>query len=129
MPRLPPGAPGGGMTGVLFDPTLGGACAMSGSTPRGGRMTPPERSSLSLSGSVELPLVARSSGTVCDDDGPVPWSLVGSGAAEAAADPVSNRARPATKTDWRILGIVIASSLPTESGAAAFLGLLLAEAW
>src|SRR5262249_53133176 len=125
----PPGAPGGGMPGMLFDPTLGGACAMSGSTLCVGGMTPPARSCLSLSGSVELPLLARSSGTVCHDDGPVRWSLVRSGGAAAAGDPVSNRARPGTKTDWRILGIVIASSLPTESGAAAFLGLLLAEAW
>src|SRR6184192_2074282 len=122
MPRLPPGAPGGGMIGVLFELTAGGACVIPGSTPLGGRMMPPERSSLSLNGSVELPLVARSSGTVCGDDGPALWSLLGSGAAEAAVEPASSRARPATKTEWRKLHIVIASSLPTGAGAAAFLG-------
>jgi hypothetical protein len=43
----PPGLPGGGMTGVLPEPG-GGGTSICGSTPRGGRMTPLERSSRSL---------------------------------------------------------------------------------
>src|SRR5438874_10869066 len=85
-------------------------------------MTPPERSSLSLSGSVEPPLVAGSSGTVCGAVGPALWSLFGSGAAKLAAEPASSRAKPATKTEWRILRIGIASSLRTGGGEVAFRG-------
>src|SRR5207248_9236968 len=48
IPRLLPDEPGGGITGMLFDPTRGGVCVISGSMPPGGWMTPPERSSLSL---------------------------------------------------------------------------------
>jgi hypothetical protein len=52
---------------VLCELIAGGACLMPGSTPLGGWITPPERSSFSLSGSVELPLVAGSSGIFpCD---------------------------------------------------------------
>src|ERR1043166_2557883 len=83
-------------------------------------MTPPERSSLSLSGSVEPPLVARSSGTVCGAVGPAPCSLFGNGAAILAAEPASSRAKPATKTEWRILRIGIASSLRTGGDETAF---------
>src|ERR1044071_8130960 len=90
-------------------------------------MTPPERSSLSLSGSVEPPLVARPSGTGCRAVGPAPWSLFGSGAAKLAAEPASSRAKPATKTEWRILCIGIASSLRTGGNEIAFRGWRLAE--
>src|SRR5437764_14158278 len=90
-------------------------------------MTPPERSSLSLSGSVEPPLVGRSSGAVCSAVGPAPWSLFGNGAAILAADPASSRANPITKTERRILRIGIASSLRTGGDEIAFRGWRLAE--
>jgi hypothetical protein len=125
-PRLPPGAPGGRMIGVLLEPTAGGAWVMPGSTPWGGWMTPPERSSLSLNGSDELPLVARSSGTVCGDGVAALWSLLAEGGgavvAKAGIALASNRASAAKATEWRILGMSFASPLPTEGGDAAFLG-------
>ena len=61
---MPPGAPGGRITGVLPEPIAGGGCVIPESTPAGGWITPPERSSFALNGSVELPLVAGSSGTI-----------------------------------------------------------------
>jgi hypothetical protein len=114
------------MTGVLFEPTAGGACVMPGSTPWGGWRTPPERLSLSLNGSDELPLMARSSGTVCGDGVAALWSLLAEGGGAVVAKPgialASNRASAAKATEWPILGMSFASSLPTEGGDAAFLG-------
>jgi len=49
----PPGVPGGRMTGIF--PWAGGSCVIAGSMPPGGRITPPCRCSLSLSGSPEPP--------------------------------------------------------------------------
>jgi hypothetical protein len=46
---LPPGLPGGGITGVL--PASGVGARISGSTPAGGHSTPSDFASLSLSGS------------------------------------------------------------------------------
>jgi 2-furoyl-CoA dehydrogenase large subunit len=119
------------MTGVLFEPTAGGACVMPGSTPWGGWMTPPERLSLSLNGSDELPLMARSSGTVCGEGAAALWSLLAEGGGAVVAKPgiavTSKAANAAKATEWRILGMSLASAMPTEGGDAAFLGRLLAE--
>src|SRR5439155_10994842 len=72
-------------------------------------MTPPWRSSLSLKGSVELPLVAGSSGTVCGEDLPALWSLFGEVGVTATAalttDPASSPASAVKRTERRRLGI------------------------
>jgi Transposase DDE domain len=39
---LPPGVPGGGIIGIV-EPVAGGVCLISGSTPAGGVITPPDR--------------------------------------------------------------------------------------
>lgn len=60
MSGLPPGLPGGGITGVL--PALGGVGArISGSTPGGGQSTPSDLASLSPSGSAACPVVVPGS--------------------------------------------------------------------
>jgi hypothetical protein len=57
---LPPGLPGGGITGVL--PASGGVGArISGSTPGGGHNTPSDLASLSPSGSAACPVVVPGS--------------------------------------------------------------------
>ena len=59
-PGLPPGLPGGGITGVL--PESGGVGArISGSTPEGGHNTPFDLASLSASGSPACPVVVPGS--------------------------------------------------------------------
>jgi len=45
---LPPGVPGGGMTGIVRSPGSGGGRWILGSTSFGGAMTPPDRPSRSL---------------------------------------------------------------------------------
>src|SRR5215470_11372266 len=55
---LPPGLPGGGITGV--SPVSGVGARISGSTPAGGHNTPSERASLSPSGSRLRPVVCPS---------------------------------------------------------------------
>src|SRR5262252_701389 len=56
---LPPGVPGGGITGIL-SPTGGGVCFICGSTSMGGLMTPPER----LSSELVDPLAGGSAGVL-----------------------------------------------------------------
>ena len=58
MSGLPPGLPGGGITGVL--PVSGVGARISGSTPDGGQITPSDLASLSPSGSPERPTVEPS---------------------------------------------------------------------
>jgi hypothetical protein len=62
MSGLPPGLPGGGITGVL--PALGVGAWISGSTPAGGHSTPSDLASLSVNGSAACPVVVPSGGTV-----------------------------------------------------------------
>jgi len=62
MSGLPPGLPGGGITGVL--PALGVGARMSGSTPAGGQSTPSDLASLSAKGSLACPVVVPSGGTM-----------------------------------------------------------------
>jgi hypothetical protein len=59
---LPPGLPGGGITGVL--PVFGVGAWISGSTPAGGHSTPSDLVSLSAKGSLACPVVVPSGGTV-----------------------------------------------------------------
>ena len=59
---LPPGLPGGGITGVL--PVSGVGARISGSTPAGGHNTPSDFASLSPSGSARWPVVVPSGATV-----------------------------------------------------------------
>ncbi len=59
---LPPGLPGGGITGVL--PVSGVGARISGSTPAGGHKTPSDFASLSPSGSARCPVVAPSGAIV-----------------------------------------------------------------
>jgi hypothetical protein len=59
---LPPGLPGGGITGVL--PALGVGARISGSTPAGGQITPPDLASLSPSVSLACPVVVPSGTTL-----------------------------------------------------------------
>jgi len=54
---LPPGVPGGGITGIL-SPDEGGICFIWGSTSAGGLMTPPER----LRSELLLPMAGGSTG-------------------------------------------------------------------
>jgi len=61
-PGLPPGLPGGGITGVL--PVSGVGARISGSTPAGGHSTPSDLASLSPSGSADRPVVVPSGATV-----------------------------------------------------------------
>jgi hypothetical protein len=61
----PPGAPGGGITGIR-EPEAGGVRFIPGSTPAGGVMTPPERPRSEL-------LVPVSGGTI----GVLGWSAFG----------------------------------------------------
>jgi hypothetical protein len=61
-PGLPPGLPGGGITGVL--PVSGVGARISGSTPAGGHNTPSDFASLSPSGSVACPVVEPSGAMV-----------------------------------------------------------------
>jgi hypothetical protein len=56
---LPPGLPGGGITGVL--PASGVGARISGSTPEGGHSTPLDLASLSESGSPACPVVVPGS--------------------------------------------------------------------
>jgi hypothetical protein len=55
---LPPGLPGGGITGVL--PAFGVGAWISGSTPAGGHSTPLDLASLSAKGSLACPVVVPS---------------------------------------------------------------------
>jgi hypothetical protein len=55
---LPPGLPGGGITGVL--PAFGVGARISGSTPAGGQSTPLDLASLSDNGSPACPVVVPS---------------------------------------------------------------------
>src|SRR3984885_11472064 len=57
---LPPGLPGGGITGVL--PVSGVGACICGSTPAGGHNTPSDRASLSPSGSRASPIVVPCGG-------------------------------------------------------------------
>jgi hypothetical protein len=57
---LPPGLPGGGITGVL--PASGVGARISGSTPAGGHSTPSDLASLSAKGSLACPVVVPSGG-------------------------------------------------------------------
>lgn len=96
---LPPGLPGGGITGVL--PVSGVGARISGSTPAGGHSTPPDLASLSPSGSVDCPVVVPSGaivprgGTGCigaqllTEAGGAVWAggVAGSGGACALAPP------------------------------------------
>ena len=59
---LPPGLPGGGITGVL--PASGVGACICGSTPAGGHNTPSDRASLSPSGSRASPVVVPCGGMV-----------------------------------------------------------------
>ena len=59
MSGLPPGLPGGGITGVL--PAFGVGARISGSTPGGGQSTPSDLASLSLSDSAACPVVVPGS--------------------------------------------------------------------
>jgi len=59
---LPPGLPGGGITGIL--PASGVGARISGSTPEGGHNTPFDFASLSPSGSVAWPVVDPCGATV-----------------------------------------------------------------
>ena len=59
---LPPGLPGGGITGVL--PPSGVGAWISGSTSAGGHSTPSDFASLSASGSLACPTVVPSGGTM-----------------------------------------------------------------
>ena len=76
---LPPGLPGGGITGVL--PASGVGAWISGSTPAGGHSTPSDLASLSPSGSARCPVVVPSGkavpwgGTGCI--GVQPWAGAG----------------------------------------------------
>jgi hypothetical protein len=67
MSGLPPGLPGGGITGVL--PASGVGAWISGSTPAGGHSTPSDLVSLSAKGSLACPVVVPSgeTGTVPRD--------------------------------------------------------------
>ena len=96
---LPPGLPGGGITGVL--PVSGVGARISGSTPAGGHSTPSDLASLSPSGSARCPVVAPSGmtvprgGTGCigaqllTEPGGAVWAggVAGSGGACALAPP------------------------------------------
>jgi hypothetical protein len=62
MSGLPPGLPGGGITGVL--PASGVGACISGSTPAGGHSTPSDLASLSVKGSLACPVVVPSGGAV-----------------------------------------------------------------
>src|SRR5271168_5023986 len=59
---LPPGLPGGGITGVLPASDVG--ARISGSTPAGGHSTPLDLASLSAKGSLACPVVVPSGGTM-----------------------------------------------------------------
>src|SRR3954451_8755989 len=59
---LPPGLPGGGITGVL--PASGAGARISGSTPAGGQSPPSDFASLSPSGSVACEVVEPSGAIV-----------------------------------------------------------------
>ena len=56
---LPPGVPGGGMTGIVA-PEGGGICLIPGSTSAGGITTPPER----LRSELVVPLAGGTAGVV-----------------------------------------------------------------
>jgi hypothetical protein len=70
MSGLPPGLPGGGITGVL--PASGVGARICGSTPGGGHSTPSDLASLLPSGSLACPVV-------------VPGSLLGRGRTDFAS--------------------------------------------
>ena len=57
---LPPGVPGGGITGIVA-PAGGGFCFISGSMPTGGVMTPPDR----LKSELVAPLAGGTVGGDC----------------------------------------------------------------
>jgi hypothetical protein len=54
---LPPGVPGGGIIGIV-EPLEGGVCLISGSTPVGGVITPPDR----FRSELEVPLAGGTPG-------------------------------------------------------------------
>ena len=54
---LPPGVPGGGIIGIV-EPVAGGVCLISGSTPAGGVITPPDR----FRSELEVPLAGGTAG-------------------------------------------------------------------
>ena len=56
---LPPGVPGGGITGIV-EPLGGGVCFISGSIPVGGVITPPDR----LRSVLRVPLAGGTAGVV-----------------------------------------------------------------
>src|SRR6185437_16656841 len=101
---LPPGLPGGGITGVL--PSFGVGARIAGSTPDGGHSTPSDFANLSPSGSPLWPVVTPPPGVTfpCgvvwvgvqplawSGDGAAVWAggVVGAGGACALTAPASS---------------------------------------
>jgi hypothetical protein len=85
---LPPGLPGGGITGIL--PASGVGARISGSTPEGGHNTPFDFASLSPSGSVAWPVVDPCGATVPRGGGTQSVDAAGAGGAVCAGGVVGD---------------------------------------